>query len=337
MNVKKSFLCLLGMLVALTCSSWGFYAHYRINRLAVFTLPKAMAVFYENHIGYITEHAVSADKRRYVDSTEGPRHFLDADHYGRNPFSTLPENYDDAAIKYSADTINKYGILPWTIDMEYHTLVKALKAHDTSAILSASANLGHYVADAHVPLHLTLNFNGQLTGQTGIHALWESRIPELFGDSYNYYAGKAAYIDDPLKKAFSICRASFREVDSVLRFERLLSKTFPPHKKYEMVKHGNRMVKDYSAAYSRAYQSMLKGMVERRMRSSIRDVGSYWYSAWVDAGQPDLGKLIKDPLPADELKEISKEETLYKTGKSVALTKAYADKNSQTNQKEPDR
>ena len=101
-----------------------------------------------------------------------------------------------------------------------------------------------------------------------------------------------------------------------------------------MVKHGNRMVKDYSAAYSRAYQSMLKGMVERRMRSSIRDVGSYWYSAWVDAGQPDLGKLIKDPLPADELKEISKEETLYKTGKTVTLNKAYAGKSSQTNKKE---
>jgi hypothetical protein len=75
------------MLLIITCSSWGFFAHYRINRLAVFTLPKAMAGFYKANIGFITEHAVSADKRRYVDSTEACKHYLDADHYGkRNPF-----------------------------------------------------------------------------------------------------------------------------------------------------------------------------------------------------------------------------------------------------------
>jgi hypothetical protein len=329
--VRKILLSLTAILVLLLTSSWGFYAHYRINRLAVFTLPKPMTGFYENNIEYITEHAVSADKRRYVDSTEGPRHFLDADHYGKNPFSKIPQNYDDAAIKYTADSLNKYGILPWNINFEYDRLVKAFKTHDTIAILSISANLGHYVADAHVPLHLTQNYNGQLSDQTGIHAFWESRIPELYGDGFNWYAGKAHYINDPLKEAFVICRASFNEVDSVLLFERLLTKRFPPAKKYEMVKHGSKMVKDYSADYSRAYQLMLKGMIERRMRASIRDVGSYWYSAWVDAGQPDLNKLIKAQLPAGEMVEIHKEENLYRAGKSVALTKVYAGKNSQTN------
>jgi len=324
----------IGVLLLFSLSSWGFYAHYHINRFAVFTLPKGMSAFYKANIDYITAHAISADKRRYVDSTEAPRHFLNADHYGKNPFLKIPHNWYDAAHKYTADTLNKYGTLPWTIASNYYYLVKAFKAHDTVAILNASANLGHYVADAHVPLHLTQNYNGQLSGQTGIHALWESRIPELFGDHYNYFAGKARYIEDPLKEAFKICSGSFRCVDSVLRLERILSKTFPQDKKYELVKHGNKMVKDYSADYCRAYQKMLNGMISRRMRSSILSVGSFWYSAWVDAGQPDLNKLIKHPLSSAQIKEIANEENLYKAGKSVVLAKSYESKSGQTDQKE---
>ena len=305
--MKKAFRICVGCVLIFFSSSWGFYAHYRINRLAVFTLPAAMEGFYKANIEYITQHAVSADKRRYVDSTEAPRHYLNADHYGKNPFAKIPENWDDAAIKYSADTLLKYGTVPWVIQNNYYRLVKAFKEHDTIAILNTSANLGHYIADAHVPLHLTQNYNGQLTNQTGIHALWESRLPELFADHYHYYIGKARYIDNPLKEAFKICHASFNEVDSVLRFERILNKNFPPSKKYILEKRGNKQVKDYSVAYSKAYQKMLNRMVERRLRSSILAVGSYWFSAWVDAGQPDLDKLIKQPPSDVENKKISLE------------------------------
>jgi len=312
---------IIGLLLIFLCSSWGFYAHYRINRLAVFTLPKAMAGFYRANIEFITQHAISADKRRYVDSTEAPRHFLNADHYGKKPFNAIPQNWDDAVLKYSADTIVKYGTLPWTIQFDYYRLVKAFKEHDTTAILNTSANLGHYLADAHVPLHLTQNYNGQLTNQAGIHALWESRIPELFGDRYNYYAGKARYIQDPLAEAFKICRGSFNSVDTVLRFERILNRSFPVDKKYAFVMHGKKYVKDYSVAYARAYQKILRGMVERRMRSAILAVGSYWYSAWVDAGQPDLDKLVKQPLGSAEKRKLQHEETLYRTGKTLILTK----------------
>jgi len=318
----KPFIRLIGgLLLTLSCSSWGFFAHYRINRMAIFTLPGAMKVFYESNIGYITEHAVSADKRRYVDSTEAPRHFLNADHYGKKPFSLIPQNWYDAAIKYSADTLNKYGNLPWTIENNYYYLVKAFKAHDTTAILNASANLGHYVADAHVPLHLTQNYNGQLTGQTGIHALWESRLPELFGKNYKLIFGKARYIENPLAEAFKICRSSFRSVDSVLRFERVLSKSFQANKKYITEMRGKRQVTDYSPEYSRAYNKMLRGMVERRMGSAILSVGSFWYSAWIDAGEPDLNKLIAKPLTDADKREMSTEEDCYKAGKLVFLAK----------------
>jgi hypothetical protein len=318
--MKTAAKIISGLLLIILCSSWGFFAHYRINRLAVFTLPKAMAGFYKANIGFITQHAISADKRRYVDSAEAPRHYLNADHYGKNPFRLIPERWNDAVVKYSEDTLNKYGTVPWAIQYNYYKLVDAFKGHDTTGILTASANLGHYVADAHVPLHLTQNYNGQLTNQTGLHAFWESRLPELFAANYNCYAGKARYIENPLKEAFKICSTSFKEADSVLQLERVLSKTFPADKKYVMEKRGKREVKDYSVEYSRAYQTLLHGMVQRRMRSAVLAVGSYWYSAWVDAGQPDLNKLIKQPLNAGQMHKIQKEEAIFKSGKIAAFT-----------------
>ena len=145
--------------------------------------------------------------------------------------------------------------------------------------------------------------------------MFETRIPELFGNSYNYHISKARYIENPLTEAFKICRSSYSQVDSVLRIERLLNKTFPANKKMVRVKRGNRMVTDYSVEYSRAYQKLLKGMVQRRMRAAILSIGSYWYSAWVDAGQPDLNKLITQPLNAADSRKLQKEEAEFRSRK----------------------
>jgi hypothetical protein len=318
--VKRLLIVLIGATFMITLTSWGFFAHKRINRIAVFTLPKAMADFYKANIDFITEHAVDPDKKRYVDSLEAPRHFLDADHYGKRPFMKLPVKWKEAVKKYSEDTIKKYGTVPWEIQYQYYRLVDAFKRHDTTDILKTSANLGHYVADAHVPLHLTLNYDGQLTHQNGIHALWESRLPELFSDQYNYYVGKARYIENPLNEAFKICRASFKCVDSVLRFERAINQSFPQDKKYETVRRNNKNMQDYSQAYAKAYHTALKGMVARRMRSSILEIGSFWYSAWVDAGQPNLDKLIVHRMTKEQRQKIKDEMVLYRNGKVLALT-----------------
>jgi hypothetical protein len=317
--VKNCLRVFLAVTLLFICASWGFYAHYRVNRLAIFTLPKGMSTFYRANIEYLTEHAISADRRRYVDSAEIPRHYFDADHFGKTPFHTVPQKWADAVQKYTADTLYKYGTLPWTIQYNYYHLVDAFKSHDTSAILHYSAYLGHYVADACVPLHTTQNHDGQLTHQEGIHALWESRLPEQFGSSYNYYAGKARYLENPLWQAFILCRSSFKGADSVLRIQRQLDQTFPADKKYEVILRGKRKIKDYSAAYCRAYHTALKGMVQRRMRIAILNVGSYWYSAWVDAGQPNLNKLI-DTLPSlAQQQKTAHEAALYQLGKIAEL------------------
>lgn len=311
--VKSTARLLIALIIVFTCSSWGFFAHYRIHRLAVYTLPKGMTAFYRANIDYITEHAVTADKRRYNDTTEGTRHFFDADHYGKTPFKTMPHKWGDASVKYCDDTLRKYGTVPWAIQYQYYKLVRAFKAHDTTAILHTSADLGHYVSDACVPLHTSSNYDGQLTGQKGLHALWESRLPEQFYSQYHLYTGKARYIDNPLSEAFILCRSSFRAVDSVVLFEQRLNKVFPADQKYSQQQRGERKVTDYSPSYCNAYNRMLNGMVERRMRTAILAVGSYWYSAWVDAGQPDLGKLITKPLTAVEQLKLNKEEVDFKS------------------------
>jgi hypothetical protein len=315
--MKNFFILCLLAVVLILCSSWGFFAHRQINRMAVFTLPEGMIRFYKNNIDFITDHAVDPDKRRYSDSLEAPRHFLDADHYGISPFDSIPEKWEDAVKKYSVKELNRHGILPWNIQRAYYKLVDAFKSQDSLRILHASADLGHYIGDAHVPLHVTENYNGQLSKQVGIHAFWESRLPELFSNKYNFFVGKARYIEDPLKEAWKIARNTFRYKDSVLVIESRLTKNFPSSQKYTYAMRKGKVDKQYSEAFSRRYHDALNGMVEHQMRSAILEAGSFWYSAWVDAGQPNMNPLKQSILTAEEKKHIEEEYQIPKQGKII--------------------
>lgn len=291
--------------------SWGFYGHKRINRMAVFTLPPEMVTFYKSHIEFVTNHAVDPDKRRYGVEGEAPRHYIDIDHYGEHAFDSVPKFWKAAIAKYTEDTLMAYGIVPWQIEKHYYKLLNAFKNENLDQILSYSADLGHYIADAHVPLHTTENYNGQLTGQRGIHGFWESRIPELKAEDYDYFVGRAKYVDSPIKSAWKIVYDSHMGVDSVLKFEAALNKEFPQDRKYAYENRGNLMMKVYSLEYTNRYDLMIKGQVERRMRESIIMVGSLWYTAWVNAGKPNLEKLGQKDVSDSLKKQMALEEQLY--------------------------
>ena len=276
---------------------WGFYAHKRVNRYAVFTLPEELIGFYKKHIDHLTEHAVDADKRRYAVKEEAPRHYIDIDHYGENPFEIMPRKWNDAVDKFSEDTLLAYGIVPWHIQTVYNRLVKAFEQKDIDYILKNSADLGHYVSDAHVPLHTTKNYNGQLTNQKGIHAFWESRLPELFADDYDYLVGTAEYQYSVLDIAWQAVESSFNALDSVLGFEKQLAQEFEQDKQYAYEQRGTKTIKVKSADFSAAYHIKLDGMVERRLRLSITTIGNLWYSAWIDAGQPVLEGMQESNTP----------------------------------------
>ncbi|HLG02323.1 MAG TPA: zinc dependent phospholipase C family protein, partial [Bacteroidia bacterium] len=270
--------------------SWGFFGHKRINRMAVFTLPKGMFGFYKKHIEYITEHAVDPDKRRYAVEEEAARHYIDIDHYGPHCFDSVPKFWKYAVEKFTEDTLQAYGIVPWWIDVMTYRLTEAFREKNIDRILRCSADLGHYVGDAHVPLHTTENYNGQKTNQVGIHGFWESRVPELLGEQYDYFVGGAKYIESPVLTAWEIVRVSHAAVDSVLKLEAQLNATTPADRKYAFENRGQNTVHTYSEEYTKAYSDLLNGMVERRMCASVITLGSLWYTAWVNAGQPDLEK-----------------------------------------------
>lgn len=314
--MKKLSLYILLFSIVILCASWGFFAHKRINQLAIFTLPEGMVGFYKNNHKYITEHAIDPDKRRYADTAEAPRHYLDVENYEAH-IDSIPEKWNDAVNKYGAKKIASDGMVPWQIQRTYNNLVRAFKERDSLKILRYSADLGHYVADAHVPLHTTNNHNGQLTNQTGIHGFWESRIPELFAKDYNLLVGKASYIENPLKEAWKIVKNAHTMVDTVLTFEAKLNASFPADQKYDFSMRGKNVMKQYSVAYTKAYQDMMKGMVERQMRSSIIKVGSFWFSAWVDAGQPDLRNMIKIEASIEDKQQAEKADKKYQEGKII--------------------
>ena len=295
-------LALLGLSITAFRPVWGFFAHERINRLAVFTLPPEMIGFYKKHIDYLERTAVNPDKRRYVVPEEAPRHYLDADHYGDSALVLLPHDWREAVARYSEDTLQAYGILPWHIYAMYHRLRDAFLVKDPAEILRISAELGHYISDAHVPLHTTENYNGQLTDQEGIHGFWESRLPEVFSEDYDFFVGKAEYIEDPRAAAWDVIASSHALVPQVLVEEKKLSQRYA-EKKYGFETRGKATVKVYALEYAREYHNVLEGMVERQMRASVKMTGDFWYTAWLDAGQPDLRRLIDHKPTEAELKQ----------------------------------
>jgi len=285
--------------------------------MAVFILPSDMIRFYKNNILYLTEHAVDADKRRYSDSLEAPRHFIDADRYGKNPFDSIPERWLDAKNKYSEKRLKENGIVPWQIERTYYSLVRAFKERDSIRILRHSADLGHYVSDAHVPLHTTENYNGQLSKQTGIHGFWESRLPELFSTEYDFITGPARYLKNPLKEAWKIVRSSHGLLDSTLLIEARLNKTMASDLKFSFSERKDNVERQYSKEYARAYHSELKGMVENQMRASVLMTGSYWFSAWVDAGQPKLRDFPSKELSEEEKLQGQEAENSFGKGRII--------------------
>lgn len=306
--------------MAFSSSGWGFFAHKKINHLAVFILPPPMIGFYKNNIEFLSEASVNPDRRRYAVADEAPKHYIDLDDYGDSALHKLPVYWSQAVKVMGMDTLQAHGIVPWHITRMFEQLKNAFLLRDPQKIVRVSAELGHYVADAHVPLHTTSNYDGQKTGQTGIHAMWESRLPELYFTQYNFFVGKAEHISNVQLAAWAAIARSSQAVDSVLRMEKDLSER-SGSKKYSFETKGKQTVKVVSVDYCHTYHQRLSGMVERQLRASVKMVGDLWYTAWVDAGQPDLKALINYSTTEEELR--MREEELKQWKEKIYLSREH--------------
>lgn len=273
---------------------WGFWAHKFINRMAVYRLPPELSPFFKAHIAFISENAVNPDRRRYAVVGEAERHFIDLDAY---PGDTLPETWPEAVNRYGEESLRKHGIAPWYLQKHLYLLTEAFREKKTDRIIRLATDLGHYVADIHVPLHTTRNYNGQLSGQDGIHAFWESRLPEKYANEYEFWVGPVAYLPNTTETLWATVRHTHAACDSVLSFERKIYTSLPEGRRYAYEMRNQVLVKLQSAEFTDAYHKMLDGQVERQMRSAIRLIGDFWYTCWVNAGQPVLDTTADSPAP----------------------------------------
>lgn len=214
------------------------------------------------------------------------------------------------------DHFSEYGILPYSLLMQYNMVVQAMKDGDKNRILDLSTDLGHYVGDAHVPLHTTTNYNGQETDQVGIHGFWESRLPELYAmTEYDFFVGKAEKIEDIPGYFWKMVLDSHELLDSVLLIEKRVHHHMPSDLITCFEDRLERSVPVQCEEFCREYHDNMDGMVESRLRSSIVALGSVWYTAWIEAGRPDLSNLkeIADEEAQERYKEL---DALYKAGEA---------------------
>lgn len=291
--VKKSVL-LVGLLATVVgLSSWGFLVHHTTQQLAVYELPKAMQPFFFKAMKGLVKDATRPDERRNTDPTEATKHFIDLEAYGDSAAYKMPLKWDDAVAKYTKDTLLKYGYVPYHIIAMKAKLVEAFAAKDKEKILFIAADLAHYIEDANVPLHTSINYDGQLTNQKGIHALWESVTPEVELSSYTLSSKhKAAYLTKPEEAIWGAIRVSSGLVAEVFAKEKEVSAKFPDSLKYKTVFKYGKKLKYYSETFAKAYGESLKPSINQQLINSANLVADFWYTAWVDAGKPDLDTIL---------------------------------------------
>lgn len=305
---------LIGLAALVLLSSWGFLVHRTINQLAVYQLPKSMQTFFYLQMDYVVKHSVRADERRNTDPTEAPKHFIDAEAYGGDSaLWEMPTEWKAAVARYTKDTLEKYGYVPYWVMVMKDRLTEAFRQKNRDSILFYAADLGHYVGDAHVPLHTTLNYDGQLTGQRGLHSLWESTIPELHLKEYKLYNRyRAKYLKDPEATIWNVVRTSYSMLDKMLAEEKEASKGFVDSTKYNVQMRNGRESKRYSAAFARAYAARLDHTVNQRLLLSANRIADFWYTCWVDGGKPDLNTLLATPPTKAQKRKLKEEWKLYK-------------------------
>jgi S1/P1 Nuclease len=323
-KIKSIFITFSIVLIVFLLLSWGIFGHEHINKSAVFALPKPLQTFFYNHIDFITQESTVPDLRKYTlkDKAENPRHFFDVENFGN--MDSIPHNFEDAKKKYEQKFLNDNGILPWYIQEMMVKLTKAFKDKRKTEILFLASDLGHYIGDAHMPLHTSANHDGQLTNQKGIHALWEARIPELYGKNYNYHTDEAKYIENIETATWALVMDSHSLVSPLLLADKMTKETFPAESVFLKDDKGNiarNKFNDplFADEYTKKFNEALNGMVENQMRKAILATSSYWYTAWVNAGKPNLDDLDLVDLTNRNKKLLKQDLKLWNKGKVFGL------------------
>jgi hypothetical protein len=317
--MKKIVAPVAALMIIFFCSSWGFLVHRTVHQLAVYELPQPMQAFFFRNMDYIVKNAGRPDERRNTDSTEAPKHFVDLEMYEHGPNDRMPIHFDEAIARYTKDTLLKYGYVPYYVIIMKDRLTNAFKNQNKDSILFYANDLAHYLGDANVPLHTSANYDGQLTDQKGIHSLWESMIPEMLIDNYNLRSRhKAKYLDDPQQAVWNAIRRAAALVPDMFRLETEVSKSFTIATKYRTQMRRGKEVRSYTSEFAKAYAAALKNTINEQLIHSADLIADFWYTAWVDAGKPNLCMLVQPCVSDEEYDKLKAQKKSYKHNTLIA-------------------
>ncbi len=259
----------------LVCSflalGWGNVGHLFINTRAVNNLPPSMSMFI-NAGTYFGQHASDADYRKGSDPAEAPKHFIDIESYAA--YAALTPNLDSLRAIYGAGAVTSIGILPWATVQTYDSLVASLKRGAFARAESIAADLGHYVGDGHQPMHVTVNYDGQLTNNKGIHSRYETAMINTYASKLSVTPVPSVYVRDRFSYVLAYLLVSNSLADSILEADdsaKVVSGWYgtsdtPP------------------AAYTSELWNRTRSLTQREMQGATVSLADLWYSSWVDAG-----------------------------------------------------
>ncbi len=263
------FIAGVGVLCFSFAWGWGGPTHKFINMQAMKHLPPTCP-FFANNAQWISDHAVDADNRKSSDPTEAPKHFIDIEDYPEFATRTLSHSYDTLVALHGQTFVTNTGVVPWSIIWSYDSLTNCLRRGDSARALQFAADLGHYVGDAHQPLHVTANYDGGETGNNGVHSRYESTMLA----TYNYLSQvsvtpeQAHFIPVPIDTNFVFVMHGNSLVDSILKGDNY-AKAIDP---------------SYKAAYYEALWAETGALTQNQIQDATVDLANLWYTAAVNAG-----------------------------------------------------
>lgn len=259
--------------LALTCTyGWGANAERLVTNKAVDTLPTEMGTFFESNRQFLVQHVTDAGELDAKIAADEHKSYIQLDHYGQFPFSTLPRAYNAAVKKYGRRTLDKYGLLPWQIGLYSKKLTDALHVQDWSDAKVSAAALAHYVAAAHDPFNTTMNADGALSNQPGVRQRFDTALVNRYQLFFFIKPNEAAFISDPTDHAFEMALSAHSWLENVLLADQ----------------RAHQETGAYNDAYYDRFYSQAGAVLVRQLSDAATDIGSYWMTAWINAGRPQL-------------------------------------------------
>jgi hypothetical protein len=283
-------------------NSWGFEAHKKITELAIDIVLNLQSVkgveqqkfnslkkFLEANKATIIERCIEPDMVRNELKDEQFNHFIDIDRYGSYPFEELPRDKRKAIEKFGFENVQKNGLLPWRIAEVMDSLGEAISNQSNEKMLRYFSWIAHYVEDAHQPLHVTENYDGQLTNQPGIHSRFETELVKhmISKNGLNFNPKRLASelvnfepISDKVKFAFDIVLESYKYIEPILEADRFAKDKIPVEKLYRVEKRDGRTRYIYSDDYYSIMNERLGSLVLSRMEKSAVRLAYIWLNVW---------------------------------------------------------